>query len=100
MLAVIITAGSADTVRQTVSAAVGAWPQVRFTDCVVRAAVAPARVGHSSLGDGHLSRKPDLKHLVNELHHALSAQGKGGWIHDEAGCARKDNFFFDQVICL
>jgi len=57
LLAVVVATRSADTVRKAVGAAVGAWPEIGFADSMVRAAVAPARVGHSSLGYGHLVAK-------------------------------------------
>lgn len=100
LFAVIIAASCADAVWQTISPAIRAWSQVWLADCVVRAAVAPARVGHSSLGYGHLSRKMNLKHLVNELHYSLTPERKSRRIHDEARRAGKNDFFFDKVVSL
>lgn len=53
LASVVVATGSANAVWNAVRAAVGAGAQVRFTDCVVRTAFASARVGKSSLGNGH-----------------------------------------------
>jgi len=42
LASVVVAAGCADAVRNAVSATIGAWAQVWFTDCVVRTAFASA----------------------------------------------------------
>jgi hypothetical protein len=44
LFAIVIAASCADAVWQAISAAVGAGAKIRFADCVVRTAVASARV--------------------------------------------------------
>ena len=98
LTAIIIATGGANTVRKPECAAVCAWPQVRPAYRMVRAAIAAAGMGKSSLGYGHCCRKRDLKHGVNELHQPGPAERKCRRIHDQPRRAFHDDFLFHKVV--